>query len=318
MAETTRSGYSMSAREWTLLVLLSVLWGGSFFFNQIALGQVGPVTVVAARVSIGALVLWAIIIATRRAVPIRLRHAGDFIVLALLNNVIPFNLILWGQTRIAGGLAAILNATTPLFTVVIAHLLTRDERLSVQKTIGVLIGIGGVAVLIGRSALAGSGNLAAELAVIGAALSYGFAGVFGRRFKELPPLATAAGQLTASSIVALPMMLMFDPPWRLPQLHGSTIGALLAIAIVSTGLAYIVYFRILAAAGATNILLVTLLVPVTANILGIAVLSDHLTTRAIFGMGLIALGLLAIDGRALRAATRRNSAGRAKSDRRES
>jgi drug/metabolite transporter (DMT)-like permease len=223
-----------------------------------------------------------------------------FFGMGLLNNAIPFGLFVWGQHHIASGLAAILNATTPLFTVLVAHFLTRDEKLSAGKMAGVALGILGVILMLGAELLAGLGTgLLAQLACLAAALSYAFAGVFGRRFKRMgiPPLATATGQVTASSLVMLPLVLAVDHPWTLAPPSSGTWAALLAIGVASTALAYILYFRILAAAGATNLLLVTFLIPVSAILLGSLFLGESLAAKHFFGMGMIGLGLALIDGR---------------------
>jgi drug/metabolite transporter (DMT)-like permease len=295
-----RSGYVMAPIHWVLLVVLSVLWGGSFFFNKVTLEQVPQLTVVLCRVGGGAAILWLVIAATRTHVSIDGRTWLSFLLLGFLNNVVPFDLILWGQTQIASGLAAILNATTPVFTTMLAHFFTRDERLTASKITGVIIGVGGVAVLIGPVALSGGRHVLAEVAILGAALCYATAGIYGKRFKSQSALVTAAGQLSASALIVLPLSIIVDRPWMLPPLDLPTIGSLAGIAVVSTAVAYIIYFRILAAAGATNILLVTLLVPVSATLLGTIVLGEHIAARSVGGMVLIALGLLAIDGRLLR------------------
>jgi drug/metabolite transporter (DMT)-like permease len=206
----------------------------------------------------------------------------------------------WGQHRIAGGLASILNATTPLFTVLAAHLLTPDEKLTSPKGVGVVVGFVGAAIMIGPDALGSlGGGMLAQLACLAAALSYAFAGIFGRRFKRMgvAPLATAAGQVSASTILLLPIMLLFDHPWTLPMPHAATWGAVLGVALLSTALGYVLYFRILAAAGATNLLLVTFLLPVSAILLGALVLGEVLQPRHFLGMAFIGLGLVFIDGR---------------------
>jgi drug/metabolite transporter (DMT)-like permease len=226
--------------------------------------------------------------------------------MGLLNNAIPFSLIVWGQSHIASGLAAILNATTPLFTVLVAHLLTTDEKLTAGRILGVIIGLAGVAIMIGGDALDTLGvNVTAQIACLAAALSYALAGVFGRRFRAMgvTPLETAAGQVTASSLVLLPMMMIVDKPWSLPVPSASTIGALVGLAALSTSLAYILYFRILATAGATNLLLVTFLIPVSAIILGTCFLDEGIHARQLLGMTLIGCGLVAIDGRPWRRLT---------------
>jgi drug/metabolite transporter (DMT)-like permease len=288
----------MGRAEWLLLVALSVLWGGSFFFSEVALAELPPFTVVLGRVSLAAVALVVMVLASGQTVPRSLRLWGAFLVMGGLNNLVPFSLIVWGQTAIASGLAAILNATTPLFAVVLAHVLTRDERMTSGRLCGVVLGLLGVGLMIGPAALDGLGvAVTAQLACLAAALSYALAGIFGRRFRGVPPLITAAGQISASTLMILPLALGVDRPWTLAPPGPSVWGALLALALLSTALAYVIYFRILAVAGATNLLLVTFLIPVSALVLGIGVLGERLAPGHLAGMALIALGLAAIDGR---------------------
>jgi drug/metabolite transporter (DMT)-like permease len=229
-------------------------------------------------------------------------------VMSLLNNVVPFSLFVWAQTRLTGGAAAILNATTPLFGVLVAHVLTRDEKLTWARFAGVALGLGGVVVMIGPSALAGFGDQAtAELACLLAALTYALAGIWGRRFARLAisPIQTAAGQVTVSTLLLLPLALLVDRPWTLPLPGAWTMAAVVALATLSTALGYILYFRILATAGATNLLLVTFLIPVSAIVLGASVLGEAIGGRQLAGMALIGAGLAAIDGRLARVLARR-------------
>ena len=292
----------MALRVWLWLLSLTVLWGGSFFFANVALAELGPFTVAFARVSLAALAL-AQVVPLRQDAPWRTYFAMGF-----LNNALPFSLIFWGQTEIAVGLASIINATTPLFTLVVAHFLTPDEKIDRTKIAALLIGLVGVVVLIGPDALIGGSALWAQMACLGAALSYAFAGVYGRRFRRMgiAPAEAAAGQVTASAVLILPIMLVVEQPWTLSAPPSLTVWlALTGLALLSTALAYVLYFRILAAAGATNLLLVTLLIPVPASLLGSAVLGEQLESRHFAGMALIGLGLVLIDGRiagALRAA----------------
>jgi drug/metabolite transporter (DMT)-like permease len=297
----------MSPREWALLLALSVLWGGSFFFVGIAVQALPPLTIVVCRVGLASLALLAVVRLVGANLPADWRLWRAFFGMALLNNVIPFLLIVWGQTQIASGLAAILNATTPLWTVVVAHGLTDDEKMTGRRVLGVLLGLVGVAAMIGGAAVDQLGvHILGQLAVLAAACSYAFAGVFGRRFKAMgvSPLATAAGQVTASSAMLLPVALVVDRPWTLSMPGMETIGALFGLALLSTAVAYILYFRVLATAGATNLLLVTLLIPVTACLLGVMLLGETLETNHGVGMALIGLGLAAIDGRPGRALRR--------------
>jgi drug/metabolite transporter (DMT)-like permease len=290
---------AMGATEWLLLLLLSVLWGGSFFFFKILVDVLPPFTVVLGRVGLAAIALNLFLLAKGEPMPSSPRLWRQFFAMGTLNNVVPFTLIVFGETRIASGLASILNATTPLFTIIAAHVLTRSERLTGAKITGVLFGFLGVAVLIGPDALSGlgQGDLLGEGACLLAALTYGFAGIYGRRFKGVPALQVATGQITASTIILLPIAALVDRPWTLPAPDLHVWAAFIAIALLSTALAYMLYFRILAAAGATNLLLVTFLLPISALLLGALALGEAVSGRAIFGMILIAAGLAAIDGR---------------------
>ena len=308
MTTTASPAQPMSLRDWTLLLTLSLVWGGSYFFNEVALRELPPFTLVIARVAIAALVLLAVCRACRVRLPSAPGIWGAFVIMGVLNNVLPFSLIVWGQTQIASGVASILNATTPLFAVLAAHVLIGNERLTPARLAGVLAGIAGVAVMIGAEAVRELGAMVlAQLACVAGALSYALGGIFGRRFHRLgvAPLATATGQVVVSSVLMLPLMLLVDRPWTLPAPGLATIGALLGVAVISTAFAYVIYFRILASAGATNLLLVTFLIPVSAILLGIGVLGEVLAPRHVAGMVLIALGLAAIDGRAWRYARSR-------------
>ncbi|MBT4043969.1 MAG: DMT family transporter [Rhodospirillaceae bacterium] len=290
----------MSPFEWGMLLALSVLWGGSFFFNGIAVRELPTFTVVVARVVLAAVILFVVMGIVGQKMPWNYRIWTAFLVMGLLNNVIPFTLIVWGQSHIASGVASILNATTPLFTVVVAHVFTSDEKMTAGRLLGVLVGLVGVAMMIGGDALGALWvDNFAQLAVLAAAVSYAFAGVFGRRFRTMgiTPLATATGQITASSLVLLPLMLFIDKPWTLPIPSMQAMAALVGVAALSTALAYILYFRILATAGATNLLLVTFLIPVSAIFLGLTLLNEVLLAKHFLGMAMIGFGLAAIDGR---------------------
>ena len=290
----------MALRVWIWLLALSVLWGGSFFFAKVAIGELGPLTVVFARVGLAALALNIVVVMTGASLFRPGAPWSAYFGMGLLNNVLPFSLIFWGQTEIASGLASILNATTPLFTLIVAHALTRDEKINRTKVLALLAGLAGVTILVGPNALAGDSGLWGQLACLGAALSYAFAGVYGRRFRSLgvKPLEAAAGQVTASAVLILPIMLIVERPWLLPSAPTAAVWAALAgLALLSTALAYVLYFRILAAAGATNLLLVTFLIPITAILLGSIVLGEQLEPRHFAGMALVGVGLTLIDGR---------------------
>ncbi len=290
---------SMGAREWAMLISLSVLWGGSYFFVGVALSDLQPLTIVTLRVGLAALTLWSIALAMGFRPPKSMSVWLAFSGMGLLNNVIPFVLIVWGQTKIASGLASILNATTPLFTVIVAGLLLSDEIATPIKLIGVAVGFVGVMVMIRIPVVGEADNTLAQIAILAAALSYAFAGAYGRRFKKmsLNPVVTAAGQVTASTLVLVPVSLFSDGPLDLSIPGMGTWTAIVGLAVLSTAVAYVLYFKILESAGATNLLLVTLLIPVSAILLGSLFLNEALEPVHFAGMALIALGLSAIDGR---------------------
>jgi len=289
----------MDRISWLMLISLSVLWGGSFFFTEIALVDLPPLTLVLCRVSIATMVLWWVVLLRDIAIPRDLKFWAGVAVMGGLNNLVPFCLIVWSQTQISSSLAAILNATTPLFTLLIAHIATDSEKLTLRKTIGVLIGFVGVVVIFGLPTSGNTLGLLAPGAVLLAAFSYGCAGVFGRRFGTTPPILTAAGMTSTSSLMLLPLSAIIDQPWHLPVPNTSTIVAVLGFATLSTALAYILYFAILKRAGASNLLLVTFLIPVSAILLGVGFLDEALLAQHMIGMAVIGLGLLVIDGRLL-------------------
>ncbi len=294
---------TMTASEWGLLIFLSLLWGSSFIFNDIAVRELPTLTVVVTRVFFAALILYAVTRLAGIAMPTDWRIWRSLLILGLVNNALPFCLIVWGQTHIAAGLASILNATTPLFGVVVAHYFTGDEKLTAGRLAGVITGFAGVAVMIGADALQSLGvNVLAQLAILSATFCYAVGTIYARRFRGLglSPLATATGQVTASSILLVPVMLIVDQPWSLPVPSMAAIASLAGVATLSTALAYIIYFRILSTAGATNLLLVTFLIPITAIFLGILLLGETLYPKQIAGMVMIGAGLALIDGRPVR------------------
>ena len=294
----------MNCREWALLVTLSVLWGGSFFFAEIALESLPPLTIVTLRVGLAAITLWLVVLALKLPIPNSTPIWIAFLTMGLLNNVLPFSLIVWGQSQISSGLAAILNATAPLFGVIVAGILLRDESAAPLKIMGVVVGFAGVIVMMDLSSIATS-SLLAQLAILAAALSYACASVYGRRFKAtgLNPILVAAGQVTGSTLLLLPIALWVDGNDPYANVPAQVWAAIISLAVFSTAAAYILYFKLLASAGATNILLVTLLVPVSAILLGWLFLEESLQTPHVIGMAMIALGLSAIDGRLWRRAS---------------
>ena len=290
----------MGVSEWIMMIGLSVLWGSSFFFVELAIVEWPPLLIVALRVSLGAAVLWAIVLLAGWTVPGSPSAWGAFLVLGLTNNVVPFLLITWGQETVASGLAAILNASAPIFTVIIAGVFLRDERMTASKFLGVVLGLAGVAILVGPEAMdGGQASLLASLAIVGAALSYAVAGVYARRLPAmgLNPIVASAGQLLMSSLIMLVLVLAFEDLSVTASTSAEVWAAVVALAVLSTSFAYILYFKLIASAGATNASLVTLLIPVTAILLGWLFLGERLGSTQLAGMAVIALGLLVIDGR---------------------
>ncbi|WGI21186.1 DMT family transporter [Amylibacter sp. IMCC11727] len=295
----TQKSHAMSLFEWALLLTLAFVWGGSFFFAAVAVVEIPPVTVVWVRVTGAAVILFLALRIMGQSMRWEREVWAAFFFMGLVNNAIPFSLIFWAQTELASGVASILNAMTPVFTVIAAHFLTADERITAPRLLGVVLGFVGVFVLIGTPV---GGSLLAHLAVLGAAVSYAFASIFGKRFARLgvKPMVTATGQVSASAILLLPVILVLEQPWTLAMPSPATIWSMIGLVTVSTAFAYFLYFRILSTAGATNVALVTLLVPVFAIALGILVLGESLNARQVLGLFIIVAGLIAIDGRALR------------------
>jgi len=287
----------MKKSDWLQLIGLSIAFGSTFLFFALALKSITPVTIALIRVALAASVFWILILVLRVPLPRGRRVWGAFLVMGLINNAIPFSLIAWEQTQIEGGLASIINATTSCFAVVLAHFLTRDEKLSAKKVVGVLVGFFGVYVLM-RPELGGGITMRGwgQVAGLGASFLLALAGIYGKRFKELSPMVIAAGMLTSSTILLLPVALLVERPWMLAPTAVS-LGAMVGVALLSTVVAYLLYFRILASAGATNLLLVTLLVPVSAHILGAVFLGEPLYATSVVGMAFIVCGLAISDGR---------------------
>lgn len=297
---------NMSPLTWVLLFFLSLLWGGSFFFAKIALLEVGPLTLVLSRVAIAAVVLGLFIRLKGKRLPSDPALWRSFGVMGVLNNLIPFSFLFWGQTHISGGLAAVLTATTPAFTVIVAHFATSDEKITAAKGVGVVLGLIGVGILFGVELSGGGLWILAMGACLVASLSYGVGAVYARRFKEQghEPVTVAFGQVSATAVLMLPIALIIESPWALPAPAVGTVLAMLGLGMLSTALAYVLYFHILASAGATNLSLVTLLIPVSAIALGTVFLGERLAPSHFVGMAVIFTGLLAIDGRLSKLADR--------------
>jgi drug/metabolite transporter (DMT)-like permease len=293
----------MIGREWGILLFLAVIWGGAFLFIGVAVRHVEPLTYVWLRLTIAAAAMCLFLRFKGERLGLPREVWGSILLLALLNNALPFTLFGWGQTHIASGLASILNATTPIWGVLVAHVFTQDERMSPRKVAGVLLGFGGVAVMIGPSLLRQVGTDAlAQVACIAASLCYAVAAVWARRFRRmgLSPMSVTTGQLSAGAVMMLPLAMLVDQPWTQPWPPVTAWGAIVALALLCTAFGYVLYFKLIDTAGATNALLVTLLVPPFAIVFGSLFLGEVLAPQDFAGLTLIALGLAAIDGRLLK------------------
>jgi len=300
----------IDARDWSLLAVLSVLWGGSFFFNGVVLKELPPLTVVLLRVALAAMILLPVLRAYQIRFPVGLSGWKPFFAIAFLNNVLPFSLIVMGQTYIPSGLASILNATTPLFTVLVMAA-AGDEKLHARRVVGVVTGLIGVIILHGQDVHGQdrhgqdpgfqSGEGVGILLCLAAAFSYGLSALYARRkLSNSPPLATATFQLLASALMMTIVAAVFERPWQLPMPGMTTWLAMIGLAALSTALAYIVFFQVLRRSGSTNVMLVTLLIPVTAILLGYLVLGESISLREMIGALVIGNALLLMDGRVLK------------------
>lgn len=289
----------LSPMQWLLLIVLSVLWGGSFFFAGIAVKELPPFTIVLVRVALAALLLLPFVLAAGHRLPATLSAWMPFLGMSVLNNVIPFCAIVAGQKNIASGLASVLNATTPLFALIATHCFTSD-KMRLGQLAGVLIGVAGVALLMGPAAFGHEQtSITGMLLVLGGTASYGLASVWGRRLRQSPPLVSATCQLLCSSVILGALASAIDRPWTLAMPSTQTLAALAGLAALSTSLAYVIFFRILVVAGAFAVVLVTLLIPISGMALGVMVLGEPLVSRHIVGAVIIGTGLLVIDGRFL-------------------
>jgi drug/metabolite transporter (DMT)-like permease len=288
----------LTGRAWAEMMLLAMIWGGSFLSIRVALDEISPLMSVAHRTTWAMLILWGVIAIMRIPLPRDPKIWFSFLVMGLLNNVIPFTLMAWGQLYIESGLTSILNAFTAVVGVVIASLFFADERITLRKGIGVALGFFGVAVAIGLDNFRTFDlRSMAQLAVLGGTLAYALAGVWARKkLTGMPPQMAAAGMLTGSTIIMLPLVYLFEGPFSF-DLQPRTFWAIGYYAIIATAFAYLLYYRVLAMAGSGNLMLVTLLVAPIAITLGAVVLGEKLGTNAYFGFAILALGLIILDGR---------------------
>ncbi len=288
---------AMGLREYLYIVFLSVLWGASFFFIKLALREITPLTIVLIRVGVSAVILTVLVYASGKRMPSSPGIWLAFFVMGALNNLIPFSLIIWGQQHVESSIASILNASAPVFSVILAHYLTSEEKMTPGRVTGVILGMAGVGILIGFDSSHTSGmKLLGQIAMLGAALCYAISAIYGRRFRKMPPLVIASGVLTGATVMMIPLVFLFEDPFAL-QPGGTTLAAMAGLTLLSTTLAYVFYFKTLALTGPTNLLLVTFLIPVNAVFLGVVVLNESFGWSAIAGMIFIFAGLVVTDGR---------------------
>lgn len=276
----------MGAGEWGLLIILSVLWGASFLFMGILVKELPPLTISASRLTIASLLIG--ILASKRPKNLPWR---ELLILGVLNNTIPYALILWGQRYVSSSVASIINSTSPFFTSIFAHFLTDDEKINKFSMMGISLGFSGVLAMAWDL----QGSLIGELAIITAVICYSYATVYGRRFYSmgLSPLDIAFGQLSTAAATSIPLAIL-ERPWLVMPSQRAWVS-IIGISVFSTALAYLIFFRILERAGATNANLVTLLIPVTATLLCTAFLGERLELRHIVGICLIMTGLLIMN-----------------------
>ncbi len=291
----------MAIADWIRILVLSLVWGGSFFFVEVMLMELPALTSVLGRLVVGALGLWVVLKVLGYSFGQLIEQWRPFAFLGLVNTAVPFSLISLGQTQITGSLASIINASTPIMTALVAHWATTDERLSLHKALGIGLGFVGVLVLFGPAALTADATLLGMTAGFVATFCYALGSVFSKRLKHNPPMLNAAGQITYGVLWMLPLTLWWDAPWTLSMPSLGPILAMLGIGLLSTTFAFYLYFQVLRTAGASNVVLVTFLVPVSASVLGMTVLQEALEWNDIFAYVLIALGLVVIDGRAAQA-----------------
>jgi drug/metabolite transporter (DMT)-like permease len=295
----------LNGRSWVLLFALALLWSLSFIFIKVAGEEIPVFTLVLVRVGIAALVLHAYVLATGRSYPRDPRILLRYTAMGMLNNVLPFALIVYATASLGAGAASILNATSPIFALLVAHIVTDDEKVTPAKLVGIQLGVAGVAAMVGPRAIAGlQTQIVAAAAMLLASLFYGVAAVFGRSFRAVDATVSASCQLSASTLIMLPIALVVDRPWSLPLPSATALSSAIALAIVSTSVAYVIFYALIRRAGATNTILVTLLIPVGGTFLGWALLSEAFTRAEAAGMLLVGLGLVVIDGRLLKSLRR--------------
>lgn len=294
------SKYTMTAQQWGLLVLIAVIWGMSFFFTKLALRELGPFTLVFYRLLLAASVTCMVLFLSGQRLPMDILSWRRFFMLGAFNACVPFTLVSIGQVYIDSSLASILNATAPIFTVIMAHYLTEDEKINAHRLAGVVLAFAGVVLLIGPGSLASmTSNYIGQLAMFGAVMSYSYSSIYAKNVSDMPILPTMTGTLVTACLLSYPLAFLLEYP-LVTDIHAPTIGAVLFISLMATSFAYLLYFHVIRTAGATNTLLLVFLIPVTAILMGVVILDESVDARMIAGMLIVFCALVLVDGRVLR------------------
>lgn len=299
-AATTSASAPMTAFQWLLILTVAMFWGGSYFFTAVAIRELPPFTIVMARYVVSAPIMICLIILLGQRLPWQAGIWKFGCVLALLNQIVPFSLIAWGQGHIPGAVASILNAVGPIITLVLAHFLTHDDRMTPQRVIGVVLGFAGLVIMIGVSALrAFDVNILAQLACVLATVSYAIANIWARNVYKsgIKPTEVVCAQSVCAGVMLFPLLMVVDQPWTLPLPSVQVWLALLCLGVFSATLGHLIFFKALSLTSATNISLVSYFMPVSAILLGVTFLGETLETRHVIGMCVILAGLAIMDGR---------------------
>lgn len=283
-------------KEFALLGLLAFLWGASYPLVKVAVETIPPMSLIAIRVSVAAVFLSAVVHFQNHRFPRDRKTLVALLVQAFLNSIGAWTILAWGQQYISSGLASILNSTSPIFVFIITVLITRHEAAPTHKLVGMMFGVLGVCLIIGMEALNGLGQqIIAQLAVLFGAVLYGCAAIYGRRFKALPPVVTAAGTMVWATVCLVPAALIVDRPWTLSP-SSASLGAALVLAVFSTALALLIYFRLVVTLGSMGVASQSYLRAGIGVLLGVVFLNEPFHTSTGFGLLAVIIGVAAING----------------------
>lgn len=278
-----------------LLFILGGIWGTSFLFIKIVVGEVPPMTLVAGRLGLASAAMWVFLRLRGVPFPRERRLWGIYAITGLLNGALPFTLISWGEQYISSGLAALLQSTTPIFTIILAHFLTRDDRFTAKKMLGIVLGFVGVGLLMWPELRGGvRDSLWGQLAIVGSSISYAIASIFARqRLNDQPPFVSAAGQFTMGFVYILPLSLLIERPFNLSP-SWTALASWVTLALLGTVVAYAIYYTLLQRTNATFTTTVTYIVPINGLLLGALILHEHIHAGLLVSLGLILSGVLLV------------------------